>query len=181
VDYHFAWNHGDAAPEIATTWAGIVGPGVRHLGESDVWTDHADWRPTVLALAGLHDDYVQDGRVVTDLIKPSALPRGLARSGDLATELGHAYKQLDAPYGRFGHDVLLISTPAVESSSNRYYTRTEGALSRLIDRRDDVAGAMRAELNAAANGGHMIDSAAGHRLIRRAEAILDAADDLASS
>jgi hypothetical protein len=181
VDYHFAWNHGDAAPEIATTWAGIVGPGVRHLGESDVWTDHADWRPTVLALAGLHDDYVQDGRVVTDLIKPSALPRGLARSGDLATELGHAYKQLDAPYGRFGHDVLLISTPAVESSSNRYYTRTEGALSRLIDRRDDVAGAMRAELNAAANGGHVIDSAAGHRLIRRAEAIIDAADDLADN
>ena len=25
----FAWNHGGIQPEIATTWLGIVGPGVR--------------------------------------------------------------------------------------------------------------------------------------------------------
>src|SRR5204863_2070364 len=32
VNPGFAWNHGDVAPEINTTWLGIVGPGVRHLG-----------------------------------------------------------------------------------------------------------------------------------------------------
>ena len=41
----FAWNHGDIQPEIATTWIGYVGPGVRNLGETNVWTDHADVRP----------------------------------------------------------------------------------------------------------------------------------------
>lgn len=28
----FAWNHGDIQPEITTTWLGMAGPGVRHLG-----------------------------------------------------------------------------------------------------------------------------------------------------
>ncbi len=32
VDYHFAWSHGDIQPEIATTWMGIVGPGVQRGG-----------------------------------------------------------------------------------------------------------------------------------------------------
>jgi hypothetical protein len=30
----FAWNHGGIAPEIATTWAGFVGPGFRRLGQT---------------------------------------------------------------------------------------------------------------------------------------------------
>src|SRR5207249_2666380 len=31
----FAWNHGDIAPDINTTWLGLVGPGVRNLGVDD--------------------------------------------------------------------------------------------------------------------------------------------------
>src|SRR5262249_59567558 len=27
----FAWNHGDLQDEIASTWAGYVGPGIKHL------------------------------------------------------------------------------------------------------------------------------------------------------
>ena len=27
----FAWNHGDIQDEIASTWAGYVGPGIRNL------------------------------------------------------------------------------------------------------------------------------------------------------
>ena len=35
----FAWNHGDIQPEIANTWLGFVGPGIRNLGQTgDVWT-----------------------------------------------------------------------------------------------------------------------------------------------
>jgi len=60
----FAWNHGDIQDEIASTWVGYVGPGVRNLGTSDVWTDHTDVRPTMLTLLGLHDDYTADGRTV---------------------------------------------------------------------------------------------------------------------
>ncbi|MBV8194119.1 MAG: hypothetical protein JOY80_01180, partial [Candidatus Dormibacteraeota bacterium] len=61
----FAWNHGDFQPEIVTSWLGLVGPGVQNLGLDDqTWATHADTRPTILALTGLHDDYVSEGRVL---------------------------------------------------------------------------------------------------------------------
>src|SRR5438093_4477313 len=62
IDYHFAWSHGDVQPVIATTWMGMVGPGVQNGGvDSSTWTDHANVRPTMLTLLGLKDDYVQCG------------------------------------------------------------------------------------------------------------------------
>ncbi len=52
----FAWNHGDIQDEIATT-------GIANLGvDGTTWTDHTDVRPTILELAGLKDDYIQDGQ-----------------------------------------------------------------------------------------------------------------------
>src|SRR5256884_5642929 len=63
----FAWNHGDIQDDIASTWVGFVGPGVRKMGEVDsVRTDHTDYRPTMLALLGLTDDYVNDGPVIVE-------------------------------------------------------------------------------------------------------------------
>ena len=48
----FAWNHGGIQPEVATTWVGIAGPGVKNLGQDhSFYSDHADLRPTMLALA----------------------------------------------------------------------------------------------------------------------------------
>src|SRR5262249_4266740 len=90
INNGFAWNHGYYAPEIVSTWLGMVGPGVAHKGVDGLgptqgpssadgansnpqlvtaltnpgtWADHTDIRPTILALAGLKDDYVTDGRV----------------------------------------------------------------------------------------------------------------------
>src|SRR4051812_15787131 len=37
----FAWNHGGLQPEIATTWAGIVGPGIKDNGDDATWADHS--------------------------------------------------------------------------------------------------------------------------------------------
>jgi hypothetical protein len=55
----FAWNHGDFQQQITRTWVAMVGPGVKQLGRNDeVFTDHADVRPTLMALLGLKDDYV---------------------------------------------------------------------------------------------------------------------------
>ena len=60
------------------TWVGWAGPGIEKNGDrNEPWnesaddkhvpfTDHTDVRPTILALTGLQDDYVSDGRVVTD-------------------------------------------------------------------------------------------------------------------
>ena len=53
IDYHFAWSHGDATDDIGRIWLGLVGPGVRNLGQtSRIWADHTDVRPTMLALLG---------------------------------------------------------------------------------------------------------------------------------
>ena len=65
----FAWNHGDIQDEIASTWVGYVGPGVEGDGVNyDVWSDHTDVRPTILDLVGLKDDYIHDGRVVSEIL-----------------------------------------------------------------------------------------------------------------
>ena len=53
-----AWNHGDVAPEINTTWLGLVGPDVQRQGVNNwLWSDHTDIQPTMMELLGLHDDY----------------------------------------------------------------------------------------------------------------------------
>src|SRR3989475_1206403 len=58
IDYHFAYSHGDATDDIGRTWLGLVGPGVKHLGRtSETGVDHADTRPTMLALLALSDSY----------------------------------------------------------------------------------------------------------------------------
>ena len=80
----FAWNHGGIQPEVRSTWIGWVGPGVAKLGQTDkVWTDHTDIRPTMLALLGLHDDYVSDGRVVTQFLNANATPKFLNGRPDI--------------------------------------------------------------------------------------------------
>jgi hypothetical protein len=48
----FAWNHGDIQDEIASTWIGMVGPGVENGGDYTGWTDHTDVRPTILTRPG---------------------------------------------------------------------------------------------------------------------------------
>src|SRR5262249_45091425 len=38
-----AWNHGDVAPEINTTFLALAGPGVQHQGvDNALWSDHTD-------------------------------------------------------------------------------------------------------------------------------------------
>jgi hypothetical protein len=169
VDFHFAWNHGDAQPEIATTWVGLVGPGVRagRSGRSP-FTDHTDWRPTVLDLVGLHDSYASDGRIVTEALEPAAVPAGLRRSPVLAAALGAALKQLDAPFGAFGHDVLVASTRALRSGSasdDATYTALEGRIGDLTTRRDALVTQIRAVLATATTSGRPIDPATAARLL----------------
>ena len=95
VDPAYAWDHGDYAAEINTNYIGFAGPGVRHpgldgsgpaegpssagadSGQTGVidtnlqgpWTDETDIQPTLMYLAGLHTDYVQDGRVITQILR----------------------------------------------------------------------------------------------------------------
>jgi hypothetical protein len=144
-----AWNHGDVAPEINTTWLGLVGPGVKHQGVNNVlWSDHTDIQPTMMALLRLHDDYTPDGRVLIEVIKPAALPAAVRARYGLLVRLGDVYSQLNAAVGEFGLSTLRASTVALASDSpgDAVYTRIENALIRLGSERDAIVSAIGAEL-----------------------------------
>ena len=174
-----AWNHGDVAPEINTTWLGLVGPSVAHQGvDNSLWSDHTDINPTMMALLRLRDDYIPDGRVLTEVFAPTALPPSLS-SGSV-TRLGPVYTQLEAAVGQFGLVTLAASTRALASSStgDHVYKSIENSLARLGAARDTLAGKMRTLLfNAAFNGTPVPDAeaasliAAGNRLLAQASAL----------
>jgi hypothetical protein len=136
----FAWDHGYYAPEIDNTWLGLVGPGVANkgvdgftagqgpssadgansnpqlvtsIGNPGTWVDHTDIRPTILALTGLKDDYVDDGRVIVeDLTNPPG-KTGQPKYEDLAL----CYKQLNSSVGEFGTEMLVTDTAALKTGS----------------------------------------------------------------
>jgi hypothetical protein len=179
----FAWNHGGIQPEIATTWLGMVGPGVRHNGDDDTWADHADVRPTMLDLVGLKDTYVHDGRVLIDQLHAWAVPQTLNAHRETLRRLGNVYKQLNAPFGAFGMNTLSASTKAIESgtpANDSTYTSLEGDIASLTTQRDALASQIRAALNAAASGDVAINEQQAKDWINQAEALLDAAAALGS-
>ena len=179
IDYHFAWSHGDATDDIGRTWLGMAGPGIRRLGQtSKVWSDHTDIQPTMLALAGLKNDYGPDGRVLTEFAHDRALPRGLREHLQSLTQLGLVYKEINAPFGPLSFDVLAASTRGMASGSatdDATYTAISDRITSLTDQRNTLAAQMRDVLNNAAFGGpqastSQIDSlmAQGNTLLMRA-------------
>jgi hypothetical protein len=170
----FAWNHGGVAPEINTTWVGFVGPGVKNQGvDKFTWTDEVDTRPTILFLIGLQDDYVHDGRVITEGLNQRALSP--AMRGPLFELLSTVYKQLNAPIGDFGQRTLSISTAALASGNatdDSKYTFFENSLASLTAQRDTVAEQIRGVLDAAAFQGQPIDPRVALKLSGQAQGIL---------
>jgi hypothetical protein len=156
----FAWNHGYYSPDIDITWSSFVGPGIAKNGVDGpqpadspavkdpnggglvpdystvgTWVDETDVRPTLLYAAGLRDDYVMDGRVITQLLPGTAQLRQTA-------ELGSCYKQLNASVGTFGTDTLLASTAALASGSStndQEFSDTTARLTSLAEQRDTLA------------------------------------------
>src|SRR5437764_4330660 len=181
IDYHFAWNHGDIQPEIATNWLGLVGPGVKSLGiDSQTWTDHTNVRSTTLALAGLRDDYVNDGRVLIEAIETKALPQSLIAHRATLLRLGNAYEQVNAAFGHFGLDLLTASTKALKSTNDSVYNSIESQIDSLTSERDALAGQIRAALNAAAFDNQPINEQQAKAWIAQAQSLLDRASALAA-
>jgi hypothetical protein len=148
----FAWNHGDIQDEIASTWAGYVGPGIRNLGDDhSVWTDHTDHRPTLLTMLGLKDDYQTDGRAVTQIADENALPVSLRVHHPSIEKLAASYKQLMASFGLFSMYTLTASTHALSSNSagDATYNTIENQLVTLTNQRNALAADIRAGLNSA--------------------------------
>jgi hypothetical protein len=202
VDDGYAWDHGDYAAEINSNYIGLAGPGVRHLGldgsgaadgpnsagpnsgQTEVvdlnlqgpWTDETDIEPTELYLLGLHADYIQDGRVITQIL---ADPNRALRD-PLVTQLGEAYKQLNSSVGEFGADTLTASTNAIESSTpgDAEFTTVNHALTALDQQRDALANRIKTELYNAENWGAPV-AGAGLQIVE-AKLIIATAKELAA-
>ncbi len=178
-----AWNHGTVGSQINTTWLGMVGPGVAHLGvDGSVWSDHTSIQPTMLALLRLRDDYAPDGRVLDEIISPSAWPAGMRAHHGALLRLGQVYTQLEAPVGSFGLDTLTASTRALESASpgDHAYGGIERQLARLGQQRDTVATRMRRLLLGAAFGGRPVPVRQAAALIKQGDELLAKAANLAA-
>ncbi|TMF45738.1 MAG: hypothetical protein E6I32_12760 [Chloroflexi bacterium] len=177
----FAWNHGDVAPDVNTTWLGLVGPGVRHQGvEGDIWSDHTDIRPTILALLGLKDDYQHEGRVLVEALDNSALPESLRDSRGIFVQLAQVFKQINAPVGELGLESLRISTKALASNSSgdSTYVQLENKLSHITDQRNDIGGNMLKLLEGAAFHNQPINPGQANRLIEQGQELLEQVENL---
>jgi len=178
-----AWNHGDVAPEINTTWLGMVGPGVQHQGVSNwLWSDHTDIQPTMMALLGLHDDYTPDGRVLSEVIDYSELPAAVRYHYGLLVRLGDAYTQINAAVGKFGLSTLTASTKALASDSpgDATYTSIENSLIKLGNERDSIVSQMKGVLYGASFYGHPVNPGQASYLIGAASNLLAQASALAA-
>ena len=146
----FAWNHGDFQKQISRTWFGMAGPGVAKQGRFDgVFSDHVDLRPTVMALLGLKEDYVHDGRVLVENLDPNALPDSLRDSLFAYTALAQAYKQINATKGPVGVNSLVAANRAV-TSDDATYQRFIAQIGAVTTQRDALAAQMISLLNGAA-------------------------------
>jgi hypothetical protein len=150
----FSWDHGYYAPEIDDTYVGFVGPGVAHKGidgfgpaqgpnsadganatpkldteihNPGTWADHTDIRPTMLALVGLKDDYVTDGRV---LVEDLTIRPGKTESTRFQP-LAACYKQLNSSVGEFGTSVLVADTAALKTGSSTDDSTYQSFLTKL--------------------------------------------------
>ncbi len=179
----FAWNHGDIQDEIASTWIGMVGPGVENNGvDGTTWSDHTDLRPTILDLLGLKDDYTHDGRLLSEDLSGFAIPPSVKKTGSYV-KLARIYKQLNASFGAFSMDTLKVSTKALESGStvdDSTYTSLEASLADLTTKRDALASEIKTTLDDVAFNGAALTEAQAKTLIAQAQSLLDQAHTLAS-
>jgi hypothetical protein len=180
----FAWNHGGIQREIMTTWLGMVGPGVLPAGVmDDLWSDHADIRPTVLSLLGLKDDYAHQGRVLVEALAGWAVPVSLNASRDTFIPLGQVYKQINAPVGKLGLQTLRISTQALaggSAQSDAAYEQIESQLQSITTTRDALAAQIEAVLEAAEFQGQPLNEQQAQELIAQAYSLLGRVSDLAN-
>ena len=200
---NYAWNHGYYAPEVNTTWLGLVGPGVANKGvdgptaaqgpssadgsnsnpqldttvsTTGTWADHTDVRPTIMAITGLKDDYVTDGRVLAEDLTIRPGTTGAASFQPLAA----CYKQLNSSVGRFGTDILTADTAALKTGTaadDSTYQGVESKITALGKQRDDLAAKIKQDLFAAEFDATAIPR--GNSDLARCQAILHQADELA--
>jgi hypothetical protein len=164
-------------------FSAYVGPGVRARGlDRRTFADQTDTRPTLLALAGLKDDYNVDGRVLVEDLSPRALSPALRAHRGQIIRLGRLYKRILSPTNGFASHTLTASTKALRSGNSagdHRYQRVEAALTRLDTVRDRLANQIGPALLGAAFHNRRIQPQHARSLIRRARSLLMTARHLA--
>ncbi len=171
----YAWNHGGTWADMENIWSAYVGPPIAARGlDTSTWTDQVDTRPTLLGLSGLHDDYLGDGRLLTEIAAPAALPAAVRANTAALGELGRVYKQILAPTGPFAHDTLALSTRGITSNTpfDFEYTVTEAGLSLLGDYRDQLAGRIAQTIRGAESHNQPVDPSSAVALTLQAQLLL---------
>src|SRR5262249_44985753 len=202
VNSRFAWDHGYYSPDIDITWSSFVGPGVKKSGLDGpppadspavknpdggglvpdfstvgTWADETDVRPTMLFAAGLKDDYVMDGRVITQVLNGNGIVKHTEALGD-------CYKQLNASVGRFGTDPLVASSAGLASGSaadDSKYVAIDAQLSTLGSARDALTTDIKNRLDQVAFHDAKPDTGAIANQLAGCNGLLAEASSLASS
>jgi hypothetical protein len=95
-------------------------------------------RPTLLSLVGLKDDYVGDGRILTEDLTNPPDKVGQPKYQRLAV----CYKQLNSSVGEFGTEMIVADTAALKtgsSSDDSTYESVLGQITSLGAARDALA------------------------------------------
>jgi len=168
----FAWNHGDVQQEIVTNFLAMAGPGVRRTGiENTLFSDHTDIRPTMLALLGMTDSYIQDGRVLIEKLDQKAQNAVLQNERGTYVRLARAFKQINAPVGELGLQTLAQATAAINGEEAGYASWLS-FIGDLTSTRDALVSEIKRALNDAVFGGKKLDGGHAQQLIHRAEQLL---------
>jgi hypothetical protein len=102
-----------------------------------------------MALLGLTDSYVHDGRVLVENLEAHALPDSLRDSSFAYTALAQSYKEINATKGPLGVNGLIAANHAIagdDATYGKFLTR----IGSITDERNALAGQMIELLNGAA-------------------------------
>lgn len=138
----------------------------------------------MLCLTGLTDDYISDGRVLTEDLVEGALPKSLQQARGDFQRLASLYKQITAPVGELGYGALQVSTVALASGSDAddsQYTTLEGSLNQLTAQRDALAAQIKSVLDAAEFHGVRLDNPTANQLALQAQQLLSQMSQLTQS
>jgi hypothetical protein len=131
-----------------------------------------------MALLGLTDDYVHEGRVVAEWMQHQALPDGIEDGRENFTELAIVYKQLNAPLGQLGRASLVWANRSI-TGTDKTYARYLKQIGDITAERDDLAGKIKTVLNNAEFHGQPVSERNEDGLGHRAKELIERVKDLA--
>jgi hypothetical protein len=135
----------------------------------------------MLALLGLEDDYLPDGRVIVEQLDPGALPEQIQETLDDYQALAVAYKQLNAPFGELSMASIKYSTARIQTENaavcNSYLEKMED----FAARRDALVAEIKEVLEGAAFGDARIKHGTAASLAGRAKRMVSQMKGMANA